>query len=73
FPTAKIFEKIEAAVGKKGWEVVEMLAKEVEKELRPEAAGEVLGVPTDTAVKILAKKLAMWYLQLARELGVVKW
>ncbi|MFN3804195.1 MAG: hypothetical protein ACK4SY_03980 [Pyrobaculum sp.] len=73
FPTAKIFEKIEAIAGRWGWEAVEMLAEEVERELHPETAGEVLGVPAETAVRILAKKLAMWYLQLARELGVVKW
>jgi len=44
----------------------------VSERLLPEVAEEVVGVPRPAAVWYLARRIAMWYLQLAEELGVVR-
>ncbi len=72
FPSSAVFEEIRGMVGLSAEEVVERLAREVAKKIVPEVAEEVVGVPRSSAVWYLARRIAMWYLQLAEEFGVVR-
>ncbi|MCC6035482.1 MAG: hypothetical protein LM559_00315 [Pyrobaculum sp.] len=72
FPTSAVFEEIRGMAGSSAEEVVERLAREVAEKIVPEVAEEVVGVPASSAVWHLARRIAMWYLQLAEEFGVVR-
>jgi predicted metalloprotease with PDZ domain len=72
FPNESVFEEIRRLAGLSAEEVVERLAQAVSERLLPEVAEEVVGVPKPVAVWYLARRIAMWYLQLAEELGVVR-
>jgi predicted metalloprotease with PDZ domain len=72
FPNESVFEEIRRLAGLSAEEVVERLAQAVSERLLPEVAEEVVGVPRPAAVWYLARRIAMWYLQLAEELGVVR-
>jgi len=72
FPSSAVFEEIRGMVGLSAEEVVERLAREVAEKIVPEVAEEVVGVPRSSAVWYLARRIAMWYLQLAEEFGVVR-
>lgn len=72
FPSADVFREIEAMSGAPAEAVVERLAEAVSEKIRPDVAEEVVGAPAGVAVWLLARRIAMWYLQLALELGVVR-
>ncbi|MGB9703871.1 MAG: hypothetical protein ACPL3C_00355 [Pyrobaculum sp.] len=72
FPTSETFAKISAMSGRSAEEVVEQLARGVVDKIQVGVAEEVVGAPREVAVWLLARRLAMWYLQLAVELGVVR-
>jgi len=72
FPSSAVFEEIRSMAGLSAEEVVELLAREVAEKIVPEVAEEVVGVPRSSAVWYLARRIAMWYLHLAEELGVVR-
>jgi|GEM_PF-702480 len=72
FPNESVFEEIRRLAGLSAEEVVERLAQAVSERLLPEVAEEAVGVPRPAAVWYLARRIAMWYLQLAEELGVVR-
>lgn len=72
FPTQAVFDKITGMAGLSAEEVVERLAVEIAERIVPEVAEEVVGVPRSSAVWYLARRIAMWYLQLAEEFGVVR-
>ncbi len=72
FPSREIFREIEAMAGKSALEVVKTLALRIVENIHLDTAAEVVGASGEAAVEILAKKIALWYVQLARELGVIK-
>jgi len=72
FPTAAVFRLIEEAAGATAEEVVERLVDVVVPNIHPEAAGEVVGHRGEEAVLVVARAVALWYLQVAEELGVVR-
>ncbi|WP_181933350.1 hypothetical protein [Pyrobaculum aerophilum] len=72
FPTWSTFREIESLSGESGEAVVEHFAEKLRDKIHPEVAAEVLGASPEAAVWLMARRIAMWYLQLALEMGVVR-
>ncbi len=76
-PNRSIMDLIASMVGSSLADALERLAESIEGKLDKSAAAqayaEITGVyDEDLAVKSLARHLAMWYLSLAQDLGLIK-
>ncbi|ACB40129.1 hypothetical protein [Pyrobaculum neutrophilum] len=72
FPTSSRLDRVRELAGRSAEDAVEALAGEIAGKIVAEVAAEVVGAPAETAVWLLARRIALWYLQLAVELGVVR-
>lgn len=72
FPTSSTLERVRELAGLSAEEAVERLANEIVNKIAVDVAAEVVRAPAETATWLLARRIALWYLQLAVELGVVR-